>query len=68
MPITIIKLPRVIELTTLSKSSIYKLVKAGKFPKPVQLGERATGWRVSDVEAWLNNLTPTASNGGVQHG
>jgi prophage regulatory protein len=65
MPTKLIKLPTVVELTTLSKSTIYKMVKDGKFPKPVQLGERATGWRVSDVDAWLNNLAPTVTAGGV---
>jgi prophage regulatory protein len=68
MPTKLIKLPTVVELTTLSKSTIYKMVKDGKFPKPVQLSERATGWRVSDVDAWLNNLAPTVTAGGVQHG
>jgi hypothetical protein len=25
----------------------------GAFPKPIQLGERAVGWRDSDIEAWI---------------
>jgi prophage regulatory protein len=37
----------------LSKSSIYLRIARGTFPKPVQLGPRSVGWRVSDVEAFL---------------
>ena len=38
----------------LSRSTIYKLISQEMFPKPVQLGRRAVGWRLSDIEAWLN--------------
>ena len=27
---------------------------AGKFPKALQLGSQAVGWRRSDLEAWLD--------------
>ena len=37
-----------------SKSTLWRLVKAGKFPKPVKLSERVTAWRVGDVRDWLN--------------
>jgi prophage regulatory protein len=51
--IQIIRLPRVLELTGLSRMSIYRFEKAGKFPKRVTLGENAVGWPLSEVEAWL---------------
>jgi prophage regulatory protein len=37
----------------LSHSTIWRLVRDGNFPRPIQLSERAKGWRVSDIEAWL---------------
>jgi prophage regulatory protein len=37
----------------LSHSSIWREVKAGRFPAPVKLTERATAWRWGDVLAWL---------------
>ena len=52
----IIRMPEVREMTGLSKSGIYKLLRAGPpntFPRPVKLGQRAVGWRKSDLEAWL---------------
>lgn len=63
MPTKLIKLPEVVTLTTLSKSTIYKLVKMGSFPQPVKLSVRATGWRVSDVEAWLMSRQPNTVAG-----
>ena len=41
----------------LSRSTIYKLISQDMFPKPVQLGTRAVGWRLSDIEDWLNTRT-----------
>ena len=37
----------------LSRSSIYKMVADGLFPKPIKLGPRAVGWRADEVENWL---------------
>jgi prophage regulatory protein len=35
------------------KSTIYKMIQAGEFPKPVKISERARGWRESRAEAWI---------------
>jgi len=45
--------PKVRELTGLSKSTLQRLVKRGKFPAPVQLGCRLNLWHVPDLEAWM---------------
>ena len=47
-----IRLPQVKELTTLSKSSIYRLMDAGDFPKQVAVGARSVVWVKSQVEDW----------------
>jgi prophage regulatory protein len=31
-------------------------VKSGKYPKPVKLGARTNGWRVSDIYALIEKL------------
>lgn len=33
---------------------IARLEKAGKFPKRIRIGERRVGWRLSEIEAWLD--------------
>ena len=40
----------------LSRSSIYKMVADGLFPKPIKLGPHAVGWRADDVENWLSEM------------
>ncbi len=45
----------VIELTGYSKQSIYRLMAAGEFPKPISLGARKVAWMESDVLSWLNS-------------
>ncbi|HGY0709346.1 AlpA family transcriptional regulator [Vibrio cholerae] len=49
----VIRLKEVIELTGLSKSSIYRMASDDKFPKPLSLGARSVGWIESEVTHWL---------------
>ena len=34
---------------------VYKLVSLGRFPKPIKLGERGSGWLTSEIDAWLQS-------------
>jgi prophage regulatory protein len=49
----LIRLPEVIARTGLSRSSIYRLEKQGRFVSRVRLGERAIAWRLEEVAAWI---------------
>jgi predicted DNA-binding transcriptional regulator AlpA len=40
-------------IVPVSESSIWYMVKDGRFPKPVKLGPRTTAWRVEDLRDWL---------------
>jgi prophage regulatory protein len=52
---------REVELqTALSRASIYRLILAGLFPRPVSLGTGSVRWRQSDITAWQSNLSKTA--------
>ena len=44
------------ERLKLSRSSIYAMMAAGEFPKPIRLGRRAVGWLSGDIEKWLQDL------------
>lgn len=46
----------------LSRSSIYKMIADGTFPKPIKLGRRAVGWRAEDVQEWLDNLQEASND------
>lgn len=49
------RLETVSNMTGLSKSSIYAAMAEGTFPRSVKLGKRAVGWRIGDIQAWLNS-------------
>ncbi|MBS0356110.1 MAG: AlpA family phage regulatory protein [Proteobacteria bacterium] len=51
----LIRLAQVIETTTLSKASIYRLMGLEKFPAPVKIAERRVAWRQSDIAAWMES-------------
>jgi prophage regulatory protein len=49
----VIRLKEVLDTTGLSRSTVYKYIADGDFPKPVTLGERCVGWVESEVHDWL---------------
>ena len=49
----IIRLSEVLANTGLARSSVYRYVAEGSFPKPVSLGDRAVGWVESEVREWV---------------
>lgn len=49
----IIRLKEVIDSTGLARSTIYKYIAEGSFPKPVSLGDRCVGWVDSEVHDWI---------------
>ncbi len=53
----LIRIRSVLEMTAISKSYIYLLVKEGKFPKPIRLveGGTAVAWIESDVQSWIDS-------------
>ena len=55
-----IRLPQVKEITCLSKSSIYRLIEDGDFPKQIALGARSVVWVRSQVEDWCNQKVAAA--------
>lgn len=49
----IIRLSEVLANTGLARSTLYKYVADGAFPKPVSLGDRAVGWVESEIQDWV---------------
>ncbi len=49
----LIKLKEVMNYTGLGRSSIYKFMAEGHFPKSIALGERAVAWESSEIEEWV---------------
>ena len=49
----IIRLPEVIRLVGLSRSSILRMERRGEFPPKFALGVHAVGWYEADVQMWI---------------
>lgn len=52
----LLRLPQVLELLPISKSSWWAGVKSGKYPASVKLGPRTTCWLASDIHALIAKL------------
>ncbi|HEY9067763.1 MAG TPA: AlpA family phage regulatory protein [Burkholderiaceae bacterium] len=48
----------VIKFTGLGRSTIYRLIAEQRFPRPVQLSQRAVGWRRVDLDCWSAGRPP----------
>ena len=53
----LLKLRDVVDLTRMGKSTIYRKISAGLFPKPVGLGGKSVRWRESDITRWIASLS-----------
>lgn len=51
-----VRLPQVLAVIPVSKSSWWEGVKAGKYPQPIKLGPNTTAWKVSDIRALIEQL------------
>jgi prophage regulatory protein len=51
----LIRLKSVIECTGMARSTIYKYINEGSFPKPVSLGARSVAWVESEVQEWITS-------------
>lgn len=52
----LLRLPEVLKILPISKSTFYEGIDVGLFPKPVRLGKRTVAWRESDVRAAIDRL------------
>ena len=61
-----ITVKQVMDMTGLSRTTIWRLEKDGEFPKRRQLGIRRIGWIESEVLDWMESRSQVGScEGGV---
>jgi prophage regulatory protein len=51
-----VRLPQILKVFPVSKSTWWAGVKAGKYPQPVKLGLKMTAWRVDDIRALIDTM------------
>ena len=52
-----LRLPAILQIFPIGKSTWWQGVKDGRFPKPVKLGERTTAWKVEDIPALIEECS-----------
>ena len=53
--VLLLRLPDLIRMTQLSKSTIYNLIHEGEFPEPVKVGQ-ASVWKAAAIHQWVEQL------------
>jgi prophage regulatory protein len=50
-----LRLPEVLSLYPVSRSTWWAGVKAGRFPRAVKIGQRCTAWRAEDIRRLIEH-------------
>ena len=53
----LLRLPEVLERFPVGRSTWWAGVKEGKYPQPVKLSSRCTGWREEDITSLINEAS-----------
>ena len=51
-----LRLPQVLQIIPVGKSTWWAGIRSGRYPKGVKLGPRTTAWRVEDIRQLLHEL------------
>ena len=51
----ILRLPDLVRVTGLSRTTLWRLEREGTFPPRVRLSENSVGWREDEVLTWLES-------------
>ncbi|MDV3459218.1 AlpA family phage regulatory protein [Sphingomonas sp. HF-S4] len=54
-PDRILRIDAVLDRTGLCRSTLYRKMEAGTFPRNIKISTRCAGWRESAVDAWMHN-------------
>lgn len=57
----LMRLREVLHICGMSRTSLYRVMKAHEFPTPVKLSARSIGWRQDEVLEWVENRSNSRS-------
>lgn len=56
--VDLITVDEVAHLLGVTRCTVYRRMKQPTFPKPIKLSRMCTRFRLADVRAWINSLSP----------
>lgn len=66
----VLRWPEVHKITGIARNTAHTLARSNppKFPKPIKLGERSSGWLLSEINAWLQGrIAERDAKGGTKN-
>jgi Predicted transcriptional regulator len=54
-PLRMMRINEVMDITGLSRATLYRKIAAGTFPSQHKIAARCCGWRANEVDLWLRN-------------
>ncbi len=51
-----VRLETILKIIPVGKTTWWKGVKSGRFPKPIKIGARVTAWRVEDIHLLIEQM------------
>lgn len=61
----LLRLPSVRRKTSMSRSTIYRLIGLGQFPAPIKLGPATSAWDSEAIDAWIAERESATRAGGT---
>ena len=58
----LIRLPELMAITSMKKSTIYDMQRAQKFPQSLRLSRRCVAWKSTDVQNWISSREQKANS------
>jgi predicted DNA-binding transcriptional regulator AlpA len=52
-----LRLPQVMQLIPIGKTSIYEKIRKGEFPAQIKLGTKTSVWRREDIDAYIKKMS-----------
>lgn len=52
-----LRLPQILEIFPISKSSWWEGCRTGRYPKPIKLGPRTTVWKAEEIAAFIQGIS-----------
>jgi prophage regulatory protein len=53
--VNILRHPQVLRITGLSRTTLWRLERQGRFPKRLRLASNSVGWLDADIQRWIES-------------
>jgi prophage regulatory protein len=66
IPDRVVRIKTVLDRTGLSRSTLYRKIQDGSFPRQAKLGVHGAGWSEAAINQWIANLFASPQDGSTQ--